>query len=377
MGETSLIRLGLLRLTDAAPVFLAEAEGLFAAQGVAVRLCVEPSWANIADKLAFGLLDAAVMLPPLAIAMTLGLRAPTTPLLVPMGLSLNGNSVVLAPGLAEPVLSGGRPAPLEAGRRLAELLRARPRPRLAVVHAFSTHDLLVRYWLAASGIDPDRDVELTVVPPAETADRLAEGRIDGFCAGAPWGAVAARAGVGRTVVLSSAIWRNHPEKCLAVHAGWAERHGDTLQALLRALLLAGRACDDPGATTKLAALLADPWRIGVPAPLIAASLAGGSGEAEGSIFAAHAAAFPWRSHASWLADQMARWRELPPGGGALARALYRPDLYSEAARSLGLAVPLADSKREGGHAAAWTVPATPTAIAMLPDPFCDGGSFEP
>jgi len=377
-GEELPVRLGLLRLTDAAPVFLAEAQGLFAAQGVAVRLGVEPSWANIADKLAFGLFDAAVMLPPLALAMVLGLRAPATKLIVPMGLSLNGNSVVLAPGLAERVLDGdGRPSPLEAGRRLAELLRSRPRPRLAVVHAFSTHDLLLRYWLAASGIDPDRDVELTVVPPAETAAALAAGRIDGFCAGAPWGAVAARAGVGRTVVLSSAIWRNHPEKCLAVRAEWAERHPAALQALLRALLLAGRASDDPAEAAPLAALLADPSRIGVSAPLIAASLAGGSGEADGSIFAAHAAAFPWRSHARWFAEQMARWRELPAGASALADQLYRPDRYRDAAGSLGLSVPLADSKREGGHEAAWEVPATPAAIAMLPDPFCDGSRFEP
>src|SRR5688500_1461411 len=91
------VRVGLLRLTDAAAVFLADAYGLFAAEGLDVDLSVEPSWANIADKLAYGLLDVAVMLPPLALAMALGLRGPAaTPLVVPMSLSLNGSSVVLA-----------------------------------------------------------------------------------------------------------------------------------------------------------------------------------------------------------------------------------------------------------------------------------------
>jgi NitT/TauT family transport system ATP-binding protein/nitrate/nitrite transport system substrate-binding protein len=110
------VRIGLLRLTDAAPVVFAGAHGLFTAEGAAVELVVEPSWANLADKLSYGLLDAAVMLPPLALAMTLGLRAAGTPLIVPMSLSLNGNSVTLSERLAAPILAGGRPPPLEAGR---------------------------------------------------------------------------------------------------------------------------------------------------------------------------------------------------------------------------------------------------------------------
>jgi NitT/TauT family transport system ATP-binding protein/nitrate/nitrite transport system substrate-binding protein len=376
------VRLGLLRLTDAAPVFLAEARGLFAAEGVAVRLSVEPSWANLADKLAFGLLDAAVMLPPLAIAVALGLRGPAaTPLLVPSGLSLNGNAVVLARELAEAALGEGSPAaapaPLEVGRRLRACLASRPRrrPRLAVVHAFSTHDLLLRYCLAASGIDPERDVAITVVPPAETADALAAGRIEGFCAGAPWGAVAERVGVGRAVLPSSAIWRHHPEKCLAVAAGWAERAPETLQALLRALLRAGARCDDPAGAGTLAGLLAEPARVGVPADLIAATLPVGV-EENRSVFAAHAAGFPWRSHARWFAAQMARWRPLPADAAERAERLYRPDLHARAARAVGLSVPLADRKVEGGHDRPWELPAEPAPIPMRPDGFCDGARFE-
>jgi hypothetical protein len=190
--------------------------------------------------------------------------------------------------------------------------------------------------------------------------------------------VAARAGVGRTVLLSSGIWRNHPEKCLAVRAAWAELRPDRLQALLGALLRAGRACDDPARAAALAAVLADPSRVGVPTGLIGPPPVGDIGAAvDRSVFAAHAAAFPWRSHARWFAGQMARWRPLPPDAAARAERLYRPELYAEAARATGRPVPLADRKAEGGHEGAWELPASPAAVPMLPDVFCDGRRFEP
>ena len=353
------MRIGLLRLTDAAPVVFAGAHGLFAGEGVAVELVVEPSWANLADKLSYGLLDAAVMLPPLALAMTLGLRAAGAPLIVPMSLSLNGNSVTLSQRLAAPILAGGRPPPLEAGRRLHRLIKSGAPPRLAVVHGWSTHDLLLRYWLAASGIDPQSEIAWTVVPPAEMVDALASGRIDGFCAGAPWGAMAAQAGLGRTVVVSSRIWRNHPEKCLAVRTAWAASHPAMLQAVLRALLRASIRCDDPTEVPGLAALLAGQSFVDVPAGAVAASLPGGEGgEVDRSVFAAHDATYPWHAHAGWFLSQMARWRELPPGldTAAAAAQVYRPDLYATAALALGMTLP---------------EPGAPDR-----DAFCDGVAFQ-
>jgi two-component system, oxyanion-binding sensor len=369
------IRLGMLRLTDAAPVVLARESGLFAAEGLDVALSVEPSWANLADKLCYGLLDAAVMLPPLALAVALGLRAAATPLLVPMGLSLNGNAVTLAEDLAAPILADGRPESLEAGRRLGRLLAARPKARLAVVHARSTHHLLLRYWLAASGIDPDLDVVIGVIPPAEMVAALESGRIDGFCAGAPWGQMAARAGLGREVVTSAGIWRNHPEKCLAVRADWAGTEPAPLQSLLCALLRAAQRCDDPAEAKELAGLLAADRYVGVPAEAVVASLPGGGPDS--SIFFAQAATWPWRSHADWFLGQMARWGDLPAGldRQAAAREVYRPDLHAEAARALGLPVPDRDRKQEGGHDRPWQLGAAPGPIEMAPDPFCDGAHF--
>lgn len=322
------VRLGILRLTDAAPVVLAQAHGLFAAQGLDVSISVESSWANIADKLAWGALDGAVMLPPLAFAMVLGLRGPVTPLVVPAGISLNGNSITLSDPLATPVLEGGRPGPREAARRLARAAAGGPPLRLAVVHAFSTQDLLLRLFLEGGGIDPSR-VEIVVVPPPDMAAALAVGEIDGFCAGAPWGVVAAEREAGRTVAVTSAVVPNHPEKCLALRAGWAAAQLGTVTALLRALEQAGRACDDAGTAPALAALLARPEWLGVPAPMIAASLPGGGGvEVDHSTFAAHGAMAARPEDARWFIRQMARWRDLPAGAEAAAVACYQPQLVA-------------------------------------------------
>ena len=316
------IRLGTLRLTDAAPVIYAQAHGLFAGEGLDVSLTVEPSWANIADKLAWKLLDGAVMLPPLAIAMALGLRGPVTRTVIPTGISRNGNAITLARRLAEPVLAGGRPDPVEAAVRLRRALTGKP--RLAVVHAFSTHDFLLRLFLERGGIDPIDGVEMVVVPPADLPAALAAGVVDGFCAGAPWGAVAARDGVGHTVAVSSEICPDHPEKCLALGAGWATGHPEAVRALVRAVARAAAACERPEGTGALAALLARPEWVGVDAPLIAASLPGGAGgEVDRSSFAAATATGP--EQAAWFVQQMGRWRTLPPGAETVAASLYVHD----------------------------------------------------
>ena len=332
------VRLGMVRLTDAAPIVHAQAAGLFAQEGLEAEISVEPSWANVADKLAWGLLDGAVMLPPLAIAMSLGLRGPPAPLFVPAGISLNGNAITLASALAAPLLRDGRGTAPQMAGRLHAALPARPL-RLAVVHGFSTHDLLLRLFLESGGFDPAH-VAFSVLPPPDMPAALAAGIVDGFCAGAPWGSVAASLGAGRTVALTSGIWRDHPEKCLAVSAAWADANPGLLHALVRAVLRAGQDCDDPAHTPSLARLLAYPEWVGVPSALIAASLPGGEGgESDRSVFAAHWAGVPFPAHGRWFLQQMARWRSVPPGAEETAAAMYRPDIYSLAATSLGLPPP--------------------------------------
>jgi ABC-type nitrate/sulfonate/bicarbonate transport system substrate-binding protein len=382
MTSQPVFHIGLIRLTDAAPLIIARELGYFAAENIEVSLSVEPSWANIADKLSYGLLDGAMLLPPLALALHLGLSGGggPEPIIVPAALSLNGNTVTLAERWAAPLDAGPAPA-IETARRLRALIRQRgEKPVLAVVHTFSTHNFLLRYWLAAGGIDPDREVNFTVVPPAETAAALAAGKIDGFCAGAPWGEVAARGEFGRTVATSSAIWNHGTEKVFAVRKRAAEQDPERLSAVLRALLRAAAYCDEPVNAASVADVLAQGRYLGLPPEIILASLPGGASRngTDVSVFFANAATFPWRSHAAWFLGQMRRWGYLGAEVDAkAATAIFRPDLYAQAAGAVGLSVPAMPSKSEGQHAGDWRLPASPNPIAMGPDRFMDGAVFDP
>jgi two-component system, oxyanion-binding sensor len=380
------IRLGLLRLTDSAPLIIAKALGYFAAEGIDVSLCVEPSWANIADKLSYGLLDGGVILPPLALAVALGLRSGPEQLIVPSAISLNGNTVTLAHPWAEELSTDAASrTPIEMVRDFAALLRRRrEKPILAVVHTFSTHNLLLRYWLAAGGIDPDREVAFAVVPPAETVAAMRDGKIDGFCAGAPWGEVAARAGLGCTVATSHMIWNNCPEKVFAVRQKFADERSVELQAMLRALLHAARYCDAPENAQQVATILGGREYLKLPPDIIMTSLPGAAARrgvshrppVDVSLFFANAATFPWRSHAFWFLNQMQRWGYLDDQiDQGRAASIYRPDLYAEAASVLGLSVPATDMKTEGSHDHPWLLPALPSPIPMGPDRFCDDADF--
>ena len=144
------LRIGLLRLTDSAPVIAAHEFGFFADEGLEVEISVEPSWANIADKLTYGFLDAAVIVPPLAFAIQLGIRGVAQPLLIPYGISAGGNTITLATALAKDVAARAERSGLSTVDALATALRAR-KTTLGVVHAYSTHNLLLRYWLAMAG----------------------------------------------------------------------------------------------------------------------------------------------------------------------------------------------------------------------------------
>lgn len=316
MTKADRLRLGFLRLTDAAPVIMAQEKGCFAASGLDVQLSVEPSWANIADKLAFGQLDAAVILPPLALAMAAGLRGKPVAITVPMGISLNGNTITLRQEIAATL--GETSDALEMGRRFAAWIRASGRKaRFAVVHVFSTHNLLLRYWLAAAGIDPEREVEIEILPPPETADALRKGIIDGFCAGAPWGVVAEASGAGRNVVVSSQIWRNHPEKCLAMR----QMDDPSLpERVVSAVLEGAHYCSSPANRGEIAATLARPDYLDLDVRLIAASLE----TRDAPLFVPDIAAVPFRAHALWFLAQMQRWGVGVLDAAAIASQVYRP-----------------------------------------------------
>ena len=330
MSEASDLVLGFVPLNDAAPLIVAQERGLFAAEGLQVRLSREVSWATVRDKVAAGALDGAHMLAPIPLACTLGAGGDPQPMIAPMALNRSGAAFTLSRRLVAR-MAPGEPRRAGLARLIAERRAAGEPPLvLAVVFPYSMHNYLLRYWLAEGGIDPDQDVRITVAPPSRMAGKLAAGELDGFCCSEPWHAVAEDQGVGEVAMRAFEVWRDGPEKVFGVTADWARRNPQALQALLRSLLKAAAWADDPENRGQLAALLARPDYVDASAGSIARSLPTIS-------FHRNGANAPLPVQAAWLLSQMMRWgqapRELDLRG--VAEHVYRLDLYNQACADLG------------------------------------------
>ncbi|TIL95159.1 MAG: ABC transporter substrate-binding protein [Mesorhizobium sp.] len=395
MAAEHQINAGFMPLFDSAVLVAAREIGFAAREGVDLTLSRETSWANIRDRIAIGHFDLAHMLGPMPIACNLGLTPLASDTIVPFSLGLGGNCVTVSNTLwAGMAAHGALPDlnPARAGKALGALIRERANAdrdplRFAVVHPHSGHNYELRYWLAACGIDPSREIEIVIVPPPFMADALAAGRIDGYCAGEPWNSASVVAGTGHIATVKATIWKTSPEKVVGVRKAWAEKHPEALSALLRALHHAARWCQDPANRGELAALMAQPSFLGLsPAlqmPILTGHLALGGG-AELTVedfFLAFgkAANFPWKSHALWFYTQMVRWGQVKHSAAhmALARDTYRPDLYRAALKPLGVALPGANSKVEGALASATPVGSAGASLVLGPDGFFDGQIFDP
>lgn len=387
---------GFIPLLDCAPLAVAAEKGFAREEELDLRLVRETSWANIRDRVVVGHFDAAHMLGPMAIASTLGVGHIKAPMAAPLSLGLGGNAITVSlrvweSMVAEGAVVGGEPRALgNALRRVVHAREAVHKPQLtfAMVYPFSAHNYELRYWLATSGIDPDRDVRLIVIPPPLLVDAMREGQIDGFCVGEPWNSLAVAVGVGCIAVPTTAIWRSSPEKVLGCRLEWAQRHPDRLQALVRALHRSAQWCEDPAHHEELARMLAEPRFVGAPAEILLHGLSNrlplypGEEPRELPHFyvpASNAATFPWVSHALWFYSQMVRWGQIAFDDGHVAqvRATYRPDLYRLALAKSGCSVPTIDTKIEGAQNQTSMIPATSGPMRYGPDGFFDGRRFDP
>lgn len=395
LPERSQVRLGFIPLTDCAPLVMALELGFFARQGLDVTLTREPSWSNIRGKVCAGVLDGAHMLAGMPLAISLGVEVPPQAMATAFSMSLNGDAITVSNALyrrladIDPGALARRPVTARALARLIEHNRARGRalPRFAMADPSSSQHYLLRYWLASAGIDPDRDLQLSVASPSCMAEHLRKGLIDGFCAGEPWNTRAVEAGVGHVLITSREIWNNHPEKVFGVTRAWAERYPHTHRALLMALMQAAIWLDEPQNRAEAVRILSAPQYLHLPEHSLAAALLGrfryapdGSQAVEPDfhVFHRYAANFPWLSHAEWLIGQMLRWGQLraPLDISRAAAQVYRPDLFREAAAALGIPCPPGNRKREGTHDQPWLL-ATPTeTFVMGADSFFDDGGLD-
>ncbi|MBO6893732.1 MAG: ABC transporter substrate-binding protein [Roseibium sp.] len=339
---------GFIPLLDSSVLVVAAEKGFAAQEGIELKLIRETSWANIRDRIVVGHFDVAHMLAPMPIAATLNLTSLSTSMFAPMLLGLGGNAITVATALwremtaFEPDRLG---EPASTGRALAELIRARreegkPLLRFGVVHPFSCHAYELRYWLAAAGIDPERDVDISVLAPQVMADALAAGQLDGYCVGEPWNTSAVLAGTGRIVTYKQAIWPNSPEKVLGVTEKWANTNPDTLAALLRALSNAADWCADPDNTEALATLLARPEYLNCELEVCLPALTGEMQLDQNLFvnvrdfvsFSGGLSAAPRSAHGKWLFGQMVRWGQAEKSDEASASVerVYSSQLYCDA-----------------------------------------------
>ncbi|MCB1734280.1 MAG: ABC transporter substrate-binding protein [Gammaproteobacteria bacterium] len=385
------ISLGFMPLSDSAPLVVAHELGFFKRHGLKVELSRETSWANIRDKVALGLLDGAQMLAPMTLASRIGVDPLPKPLITALSLALNGKAITVSEALFRrlrdyaPEGLGDALAAAQALRRLIDAERDRPPLTFAVVYPFSMHNYILRYWLAAGGVDPDRDVRLVVIPPPQMVSQLRRGAVDGYCVGEPWNSAAVHEGLGRVLVTDHAIWNHGPEKVLGVTEDWADQHPHTHDALICALLEAMRWLDQPQHRGEVAELIAGKRYLDSPVEVVRMSMLGTyqfarnefpRSQPEFHIFHRYQANFPWRSHALWIATQMQRWHQLPSGINltALTEATYRSDLYLLAASRMGLAAPGTDYKSEGLHSKPWQ---NDQGLTMGSDRFVDRNLFDP
>jgi len=394
MGLTQ-ITAAYLPLLDSAILHAAQAMGFAEDEGLDLRLVRETSWANIRDRVAIGHFDVAHMLAPMPLSANLGMTPLDVAMIAPMALGLGGNAITVSSALWAAMEAAGAPgdgAAAPAGRALKSVIddrswKGEPPLRFAVVHPESGHNYELRYWLAASGVDPDRDIEIVVVPPPFQPDALAARRIDGFCVGEPQNSVAVMGDVGRIVTTKSAIWHLSPEKVLGTRAQWALRYPEQLAALIRALTRAARWCGVPNNREGLAAILGHADRLGVDPKTLLRALTGQMllrphRELEIPDFFVpfeHAANFPWISHALWYYSQMVRWGQVThtPENAMKAAGTYRPDIYRAAVKGTGVALPSASAKVEGALSEPMIVGTAAGRLSLGPDGFFDGRIFDP
>ena len=386
------LAIAFLPLTDSAVLVVAHERGFAAAEGLELTLIRDTSWANVRDRLVYGQVQAAHMLAPLAVAVTLGLSQSPASIAAPFKLGVNGNALTLASDFAaalDPSLARRIDDPEATAHDFAAAIGLhRRKPVIGVVHRFSSHALMLRYWLGSAGVDPDRDLHLRVLPPSLMVEALRNGELDGFVAGEPWSSVAVAAGLGEIAAVGANIWQRGVEKVLGVRATWAAENGETLDRLIRALDRAAAWCDDAANHPALATLLSAPAYVGQPAELIAQALAGRivlrQGEAPVTIpdvvlFHREAVNFPWQSQGLWIYSQLLRWRmiEASPAAQAAAAGVFRSDLYRRALAGGSTPIPGASSKLEGALAAPLGVGTRSGSLTLGADRFFDGRVFDP
>jgi ABC-type nitrate/sulfonate/bicarbonate transport system substrate-binding protein len=334
--ETHSLRVGFVPLKDSAPLIIARELGLFAKHGLKVELKRELGWATIRDKIIYGELDAAHALAGMPFAISFGLGSVPCECVTGLVLNLHGNAITLSNTLWE---NGVRDA--ASLRELIKKSSPQKNYTFGVVFPFSSHNFLLRQWLAKAGIHPDGDVRIVVVPPPQMVVNLKAGTLDGYCVGEPWNSVAAHNRIGWCVATSSQLAPGHPEKVLLVRRDFAEKRAPEHLAMIAALVEACAYCDRAENAGEVMNILARREYLNISRnllePRLGDRLASGPDKIKAlngfQIFHRHKANEPSQQKAGWVIQSILQSGLVPdrtkfPMGRALR--IFRPDIFAEA-----------------------------------------------
>src|SRR6266850_2683640 len=342
--ETPKMRIGIIALTDCSSIVMAHELGLFKKYGIESTVSKEASWAVIRDRLSLGENQATHMLLGIPYAATMGLQgSPVKPMVIPMYLNRNGQAITLTKAL----LDKGVKTPQQL-KPLALEAKAKGSPMtFAVTFPPGTHAMWIRYWLGAGGIDPDKDVALIVIPPAQMVANMKVGKMDGYCVGEPWNARVIADGIGFTSLNTQDIWKDHPEKVCAFAAEFAEKNPKTVKAVLKALHEASVWLDNLENRPEQAKIVSAATYINCPPEIILGRMQGkydfGDGRKKDDplymIFSSRNCNYPQFKYAKWFLSQYRRWGFVDGSVDydGIAKQVMRPDIYEEAMKEIGYA----------------------------------------
>ncbi|MBC7892805.1 MAG: ABC transporter substrate-binding protein [Sphingobacteriaceae bacterium] len=349
----AIVRLGFIPLTDCAPLVAAKELGLFKKYGVEVELTKEASWANIRDKVLNGELDGAHCLfgMPFSVYTGIGGKAGSE-MKIAMVLNNNGQGITLSKDFCG--LVGFK----EVGKVGAAVKAVQGRKEVTFAMTFpgGTHDMWLRNWMAAAGIN-QKSVGIITIPPPQMVANMKVDNMEGYCVGEPWNGVAAAQNVGFTHIATQDLWKHHPEKALVVNSQFASGRKEDLKNVMKAILEASQWLDNLSNRKKAAGWLTKPYYVNAPLSVIEARLLGSNDlgcdlgvqkyrDDYMTFFNKGLVNSPRKVHGMWFLAQYVRFGlvKSAPDYKAVAEKLILDDLYAEVAKSMNIPVPTDDMK---------------------------------
>jgi len=328
------LKVGFIPITCATPIIMAHPMGFYSKQGLNVEVVKTAGWAVVRDKTLNKEYDAAHMLSPMPLAISVGAGSKPIPYTMPAVENINGQAITLA---------------------MKHKDKRNPKDwkgfKFAVPFDYSMHNYLLRYYLAEAGVDPDKDVQIRAVPPPEMVANLRADNIDGFLAPDPVNQRAVYDGVGYIHILSKEIWEGHPCCAFAASKEFVTTMPNTYGALLKAIIEATAFATKAENRKQIAEAIAPQNYLNQPVTVVEQVLTGtyadGLGNVKKEPNRIDFDPFPWESFAVWILTQMKRWGQIQGDidYATVAKEVFLATDATKLMKEAGLKPPAATSKK--------------------------------